>query len=64
MLFTNIFNSKVAVPKVPAKDYVAAGPSLHKKTQKLRGAAGPKSARLLAERRTRKDNEKKDSKLQ
>ena len=57
-LFTSIFDSKVAVPK----DYVAAEPSLRKKTQKLRGAAGPKRSRLLAERH--KETEKKESKLQ
>jgi hypothetical protein len=37
-------------------------PSLRKKTQKLRGADGPKRARLLAERH--KETEKKESKLQ
>ena len=46
------------------KDYLAAEPSLRKKTvtQKLRGAAGPKRARLLDERS--KETEKKESKLQ
>jgi hypothetical protein len=48
----------VAVPN----DYVATEPSLRKKTHKLRGAAGPKRARPLAERR--KETEKKESKLQ
>jgi hypothetical protein len=43
------------------KDYIAAEPSLCKKTQKLRGAAGPKRACLLAERR--KETEEKESKL-
>ncbi len=57
-LYTSIADSKVHVPK----DYVAAEPSLRKKTQKLRGADGPKRARLLAERR--KETEKKESKLQ
>jgi hypothetical protein len=42
------------------KNYVAAEPGLCKKTQKLRGAAGPQHARLLAERR--KDTEKQESK--
>jgi hypothetical protein len=44
------------------KDYIAAELSLRKKTQKLRGAAGPKRTHLLAERR--KETVKKQSKLQ
>jgi hypothetical protein len=44
------------------KDYFAAEPILCKKTQKLRGAAGPKRARLLAEQR--KEAAKQESKLQ
>ncbi len=44
------------------KNYVAPEPGFRKKTQKLRVAAGPKRARLLAERR--KDTEKQESKLQ
>ncbi len=56
-MFTSIFDSKVHVPK----DYLAAEPSLRKKTQKLRGAAGPKRARLLAERW--RETEKEESKL-
>jgi hypothetical protein len=58
-LLTCIFDPEVVVPK----DYVAAEQSrLRKKIQKLGGAAGPKCARLIAERR--KDNEKKEMKLQ
>jgi hypothetical protein len=57
-LFTSIFDPEVAVPK----EYVAAQPRLRKKTQKLRGTAGPKRARLIAERR--RESEKTESKLQ
>jgi hypothetical protein len=54
-LFTSIFDSNVHVPK----GYIAAEPSLRKKTQELRGAAGPKRARLLTERRKETEQESK-----
>ena len=44
-LITSVFNPAVKVPK----DYVAAEPGLRKKTRALKGAAGPRRARLLAE---------------
>jgi hypothetical protein len=47
---------------VGPKEYVAAQPRLRKKTQKLRGTAGPKRARLIAERR--RESEKTESKFQ
>ena len=46
-LLTSVFDATIKVPK----DYVAAEPSLRKKSQKLRDVADPKRARHLAERR-------------
>jgi hypothetical protein len=50
---TSVFDASIAVPN----DCVTAEPSLHKKIQKLSGAAGPKRARLIAERRKETGNE-------
>jgi hypothetical protein len=44
-LITSVFDPAVKVPK----DYVAAEPGLRKKTRALKGAAGPRRTRLLAE---------------
>ena len=55
---TSVFNPDVAVKK----ENVAAEQSHCKKTQKLRGAARPKRASLIAEKR--KESAKQDLKLQ
>ena len=58
VMLTSIFDRDLNVPA----EYVAATPGLRKKTQKVNGTAGPKRARLLAQRR--KETATKESKLQ
>ncbi len=57
---TAVSDPKIKVP-VP-KEFVASEPGLRKKCHRLKGTAGPKRMRLLAE--LRKDKVKKASKIQ
>jgi hypothetical protein len=57
-LLTALFDPTIQVPK----EFVASEPALRKKCQRLKGTAGPKRKRLLAE--MQKDKVKKASKIQ
>jgi hypothetical protein len=57
-LLTAVFDPTIKVPK----QFVASEPSLRKKCHRLKGTAGPKRKRLLAE--MQKDKVKKASKIQ